>query len=90
MVVAVSCDIASDDHRKAVYDLLVQYGLKRVQRTLFETTAFDEATLLRLKRDVDRATDSYDKVRFYQYPLEQTLVITSLEEKKWRKTKVKA
>jgi CRISPR-associated protein Cas2 len=90
MVVAVSCDIASDDHRKAVYDLLVQYGLKRVQKTLFESTAMDESTLLRLKRDVDRATDSYDKVRFYQYPLEQTLVITSLEEKKWRKTKVKA
>jgi CRISPR-associated protein Cas2 len=90
MLVAVSCDIASDDHRRAVYDLLLQYGLKRVLKSLFESTAMDEETLVRLKRDLDRATDSYDKIRFYQYPLEQTLVITSLEEKKWRKMKVKA
>jgi CRISPR-associated protein Cas2 len=90
MLVAVSCDIASDDHRKAIHDLLLQYGFTRVLKSLFESAAVDEGTLVRLKRDIDRATDSYDKVRFYQYPLEQTLVITSLEEKKWRKMKVKA
>ena len=90
MLVAVSCDIASDDHRRVVYDLLVQYGFRRVMKSLFESTAVDEGALVRLKRDIDRATDSYDKIRFYQYPMEQTLVISSLEEKKWRKLKVKA
>ena len=90
MFVAVSCDIASDDHRKAVYDLLAQYGYKRILSSLFESAAVDAAALIRLKRDIDKATDSYDKVRFYQYPMEQTLVISSLEEKKWRKLKVKA
>jgi CRISPR-associated protein Cas2 len=89
MLVAVSCDIGSDDNRKTVYELLVQYGCRRVHKSLFETTAMDEATLVRLKRDIDRATDSYDKVRFYQYPMEETLVISSLEDKKWRKLKVK-
>ena len=90
MLVAVSCDIASDDHRKIVYELLAQYGCRRVHKSLFETTAMDGASLVRMKRDIDRATDSYDKVRFYQYPMEETLVITSLEDKKWRKLKVKA
>jgi CRISPR-associated protein Cas2 len=89
MLVAVACDIASDDHRRVVYDLLLQYGFKRIHRDLFESAAVDDGALVRLKRDVDRATDSYDKVRFYQFPMEQTLVITSLEAKKWRKLKVK-
>ena len=89
MLVAIACDIASDDHRRAVYELLIQYGYKRIHKSLFESAAVDEASLIRLKRDVDRATDSYDKVRFYQFPMEQTLVITSLESKKWRKLKVK-
>jgi CRISPR-associated protein Cas2 len=90
MLVAVSCDIASDDHRKVVYDLLAQYGYRRVLKSLFESAVVDAPALTRLKRDIDKATDSYDKVRFYQYPMEQTLVISSLEGKKWRKLKVKA
>jgi CRISPR-associated protein Cas2 len=90
MLVAVACEIASDDHRKVVYDLLLQYGFRKIQKSLFESASVDDGSLMRLKRDVDRATDSYDKVRFYQYPMEETLVITSLESKKWRKLKVKA
>ena len=38
--------------------------------------------------DLDRATDSYDRVRFYQYPFDDTLVITDLETKKWRRKKI--
>jgi len=89
MFVAVSCDLATDDHRKAVYDLLLQYGFKRILKTLFESTTLGEKYLARLKRDIDRSTDSYDKVRFYQFPMGDTLVISSLEEKKWRKLTVK-
>jgi hypothetical protein len=33
-------------------------------------------------------TDSYDSQRFYQYPMEDTLVVSILKEKKWRKTVV--
>jgi CRISPR-associated protein Cas2 len=44
--------------------------------------------LARLKHDMDRVTDSYDRARFYQYPLDDTLVITDLETKKWRRKKI--
>ena len=89
MFVAVSCELGTDDHRKAVYDLLLQYGFKRTLKTLFESTTIDDRYLARLKRDIDRATDSYDKIRFYQYPMDGTLVISSLDQKKWRKLTVR-
>ena len=73
-----------------MYGLLAQYGYRHVLKNLFESAAVDAQDLARLKRDIDKSTDSYDKVRFYQYPMEQTLVISSLEEKKWRKLKVRA
>ena len=85
MFAAVVCDLASEDHRIEVYELLIQYGFKQVIKDVFESTRIAENTLMRLKRDIDKATDFYDKVRFYQFPLEDTLTITSLSEKKWRR-----
>ncbi len=38
-----------------------------------------------MKKELDGLTDSYDSLRIYQYPLEDTLVVSSLKEKKWRK-----
>jgi CRISPR-associated protein Cas2 len=90
MFVAVVCEFASDDHRKAAYDLLAQYGLRRVQKDAFESTSLSEAALGRLKKDIDRVADSYDSIRFYQYPVEGTLAITILKEKKWRRLVVRA
>ncbi len=85
MFVAVSCDCSSDDHRKAVHELLEQYGFKKVHESLFEPSSLSETLLNRLKKDVDRLTDSYDSLRLYQYPLEGTLIVTALKEKKWRR-----
>ncbi len=90
MFVAVACEFASDDHRRSGYDLLGQYGFKKVLRDAYETAALSEASLSRLKRDLDRITDSYDNIRLYQYPVEGTLAITVLREKKWRRLIVKA
>jgi CRISPR-associated protein Cas2 len=90
MFVAVACEFASDDHRKAAYDLLAQYGLSRVQKDAFESTSLSETALGRLKKDIDRVADSYDSIRFYQYPVEGTLAITILKEKKWRRLVVRA
>jgi CRISPR-associated protein Cas2 len=90
MFVAVACEFASDDHRKAAYDLLAQYGLRRVQKDAFESTSLSEIALGRLKKDIDRVADSYDSIRFYQYPVEGTLAITILKEKKWRRLVVRA
>jgi len=89
MFVSVVCDFANDDHRVSVHDLLIQYGFKNIFSNVYETASLKEDHLLRLKRDIDRATDSYDKIRFYQFPMEETFVITFLSGKRWRKTIVK-
>jgi CRISPR-associated protein Cas2 len=89
MFVSVSCELASDDHRRYVYDLLAQYGYTRVMHHVFESSSVSERGLNRLKRDIDRATDSYDSVRMYQYPIDDTLVITALTNKKWRRIVVR-
>lgn len=89
MFVAVSCDLSSDDRRKAVYALLEQYGLRKVHEALYESAELRESVLGRLKLDIDRVTDSYDSLRLYQYPMAGTMVITSLKEKKWRRYTLK-
>jgi CRISPR-associated protein Cas2 len=86
MFVSVVCDIASEDHKIEVYELLGLYGFKQIINDVFESSKIQENTLMRLKRDIDKATDFYDKVRFYQYPLDGNFAITFLAQKKWRKT----
>ncbi|MBN1698284.1 MAG: CRISPR-associated protein Cas2 [Spirochaetales bacterium] len=88
MFVAVSCDFSNEDHRDHVSDLLIQYGFKQVMEGLFESTTIPESHLARLKKDIDSETDSYDIIRIYQYPFEDTLVISALERKKWRKMRI--
>ena len=89
MFVAVVGEFASNDNRNAVADLLTQYGFKAILKDCFESTAVSETTLTRLKKDIDRATDSYDIIRFYQYPVGGGLVLTSLKDKRWRRIKLK-
>ena len=86
---AVTCECSSDDHRQAVYSVLRQYGFKAVLKDVHESASISETTLNRLKRDIDRITDSYDVIRLYQFPFDGTLAITSLKEKKWRRLKVR-
>jgi len=90
MFVAVVCDLGSKDANHPIHRLLVQYGLKKVLENLYESAAMGEGQLLRLKRELDQQTDSYDMMRFYQYPMDNTLVISSLKEKKWRKLTIRA
>lgn len=85
MFVAVVCEVVNDDHRREVDKILKLYGFTSKTTTLYESASVGEKTLSRMKRDIDRATDSYDAVYFYQYPMQETLVVTNLEKKKWRK-----
>jgi len=85
MYVSVAVDAASEDRARELADLLGQYGFQRVQRGLWESAAITEGTLVRLKRDLDRATDGFDKLRLFQFPVEGTLVLTTLRDKKWRR-----
>jgi CRISPR-associated protein Cas2 len=90
MFVSVVCDFSSDDHRKAAQNLILQYGFTKVLKDAFESSSLSEASLGRLKKDLDKLSDSYDSIRFYQYPVDNTLAITVLKEKKWRRLIVKA
>ncbi len=89
MFVAVCCDLSSSEHQKSIGVLLSQYGFQKIQNTVYEHTAINEEYVTRLKKDLDRYTDYYDIIRIYQYPVENTLAITSLKQKKWRKLMVK-
>jgi CRISPR-associated protein Cas2 len=85
MFVAVALDLGSEDHRAKVISALTEYGFKKLHENLFESLTINDVGLMRLKRELDRLTDSYDSLRFYQYPMDNTLVISVLKEKKWRK-----
>ena len=89
MFVAVVLDLSSEDSLKAASGLLHRYGFRRMQSGVFESAAVDEKSLSRLKLDMDRAADFYDSIRFYQYPVGGTLVVTSLHEKRWRRITVR-
>lgn len=89
MFVSIICEISNDDHKIAVKHLLSEYGFKQIFENLYESMTIKEKELARLKRDIDRRTDSYDSVRIYQYPLEDGLVITTLRDKRWRRIVVK-
>jgi CRISPR-associated protein Cas2 len=90
MLVAIACDPGNEDHRQKIHTLLLQYGFSKLLAGLYESATISENQLIRLKRELDRQTDSYDSLRIYQYPMNNTLVITSLKEKKWRKLTVRA
>ncbi|MDR1428794.1 MAG: CRISPR-associated protein Cas2 [Spirochaetaceae bacterium] len=85
MYVSVAVDPGSEERAKELASLLGEYGFEKVQRGLWESTVVSPSTLTRIKRDMDRLTDAFDRVRFFQYPLEGTLVLSSLRDKKWRR-----
>lgn len=89
MFVSVVCDIADMGHRDEVFEYLRRYGFKEVIAGTFESATISEKALVRLKRDIDQSTDLYDKVRFYQYPYDGTLVISFLSEKRWKKSLIR-
>ena len=89
MFVSIAMDAGSEERARELADLLAQYGFQRIQRGLWESAMVSPGTLDRLKRDLDRATDGFDKLRFFQFPIEGALVLSSLQDKKWRRTAVR-
>ena len=89
MFISVVLDPGSIDSARAIVDLLTQMGFKKVQRSCWESMKLDANGLADLKREIDRVTDYYDNVRFYQFPVNGMFVITGLKEKKWRKCQFK-
>ncbi len=89
MFIALACDFGNEDTRIKADRLLQEYGFRKVQRNLYETNTLNDKNLARLKLELDRMTDHYDSLRFYQYPVEDTLVVTALEEKRWKRMLLK-
>lgn len=89
MFVAVSYDVSDDDKERGMESLLREYGFEKRHRYLWETVKLKERYLARLKRDIDRYTDSYDNVRLYQYPIEGDFVLTALDNKRWKRIVIK-
>ncbi len=85
MFVSVTYDLSGEDSVNKIKEILVFYGFKEVLAGVFESEKIMENTLKRLKRDIDRITDHFDRVRFYQYPYEDKMIITMLEKKRWKR-----
>jgi CRISPR-associated protein Cas2 len=85
MFVSIAVDPGSEGRAKELADLLAQYGFEKIQRGLWESAFVSPETLSRVKRDLDKATDAFDRIRLFQFPIDGTLVLTSLRDKKWRR-----
>ncbi len=85
MFVSVAVDPGSEERARELADLLGRYGFEKVQRGLWESTTIAQDSVGQLKRDMDRATDSYDRIRIYQFPMDGFFVISGMREKKWRR-----
>ncbi|MDR2701550.1 MAG: CRISPR-associated protein Cas2 [Spirochaetaceae bacterium] len=85
MFVSIAVDPGSEERAKDLVELLIQYGFEKIQRGLWESTAISPETLGRLKRDLDRSTDAFDHLRIFQYPVNGTLALSTLRDKKWRR-----
>ena len=89
MFVSIVLVLGSEGRDEEIEDFLSMYGFTAVQKGLWESVSLLEKYLPRIKRDIDRRTDYYDKVRMYQYPMEGKLVITTLDHKRWKRVVVK-
>ncbi len=85
MFVSVAVDPGSEERARELADLLGRYGFEKIQRGLWESTTIAQDSIGQLKRDLDRATDSYDRIRIYQFPMDGFFVISGMREKKWRR-----
>jgi CRISPR-associated protein Cas2 len=85
MFVSIAIDPGSEERARELADLLGRYGFEKIQRGLWESTSIAQDLIGQLKRDMDRATDSYDRIRIYQYPMDGFFVISGMREKKWRR-----
>jgi CRISPR-associated protein Cas2 len=85
MFVSIAVDPGSEGRAKELAEMLIQYGFDKVQRGLWESSVISAETLTRLKRDLDNSTDSFDRLRIFQFPVDGTLVLSTLKDKHWRR-----
>ncbi|HNZ28102.1 MAG TPA: hypothetical protein PK385_07445 [Spirochaetota bacterium] len=88
MFIGISADLASIDSIKRFEKVLLEYGVKKSQKNLYESYEFPTKRLGNLKKDITDNLDMDDKIRIYQYPLDNCFKISYLEDKKWKRLSI--
>jgi hypothetical protein len=88
MFIAVSIDMASPESENELFQILNDYGIIKRQHNLYESFEFLPNKLGNLKRDIAKCIDMDDKIRMYQYPLDNTLKISFVENGKWKRLSI--
>lgn len=85
MFISVAIDAASSDSKNSVIKVCKEYGIEKIQENLLESFNFPSKKLGNFKRDISVAVDMDDKLRIYQYPIENSFSISYIVDKKWKK-----
>jgi CRISPR-associated endonuclease Cas2 len=88
MFLSISTDFVTDDSQIKVDKLLKEYGIKKIQHSLYESFEFPLTRLGNLKKELGDCLDMDDKLRMYQYPLENTFKISYIENRKWKRLSI--
>ena len=89
MFISISLDLASPESQNNVIKIINEYGFKKIQSNLFESFEFPLNKLGNFKRDLTNCLDTYDNIRIYQYPLEDTFKISYFISGKWKRLSMK-
>ncbi len=84
MFVSIVLDPGNIDSSHDLVRILMGFGFKKVQRAVWESSSVRQSDISCIKREIDRVTDYYDKVRLYQYPVDEAMELTILDKKKWK------
>lgn len=88
MFISICVDLASEESKIALAKVFKEYGIKKMQNNLYESSVFPTKTLGNLKKDILDGVDMDDKVRMYQFPLEDCFKISYLEDRKWKRLSI--
>ena len=88
MFISIVIEPVSMDSEKAIQKVVGEYGLKKVQKNVYESFEFPSKRLGNLKKDLTDVIDMDDKIRIYQYPLEKCFKISYIQEKKWKRLSI--
>jgi len=88
MFIAISIDLVTDDSEIKLDKILKEYGIKEIQHNLYESFEFPLRNLGNLKRDMTECLDMDDKLRLYQFPLDDTFKISYIENRKWKRLSI--
>jgi hypothetical protein len=89
MFIAINIDLASKDSEQEILKVINEYGIIKTQQNLFESFDFLPNKLGNLKRDIAKCIDMDDKLRLYQFPLENSFKISFVENGKWKRLSIK-